>query len=154
MMLPTPGKSIAGSKGVSMSVMRSVGRLSGKMGSNKEFISGVMEGIDPLAVAEAVNENTEFMSGLMKGLDPKAMAGAIEESASFMADVMKYIDPEAIAVVINENERILPRFVECINPNVFTRSAGTVFTKLRYATYRPPMFQKPGEASAEEDEEE
>jgi hypothetical protein len=135
-----------------MSVMRSLGKFSGKMGSNKEFISGVMEGMDPRTVADAVNENTEFMSGLMKNLDPKAMADMVGESASFMADVLQYVDPEAIAQVINQNERILPRFVECINPNVFTRSAGTVFTKLRYATYRPPMFQKPGEAPMEDDE--
>jgi hypothetical protein len=92
------------------------------------------------------------MSGLMKNLDPKAMADMVGESASFMAEVLQYVDPEAIAQVINQNERILPRFVECINPNVFTRSAGTVFTKLRYATYRPPMFQKPGEAPMDDDE--
>lgn len=135
-----------------MSVMRSLGKFSGKMGSNKEFISGVMEGMDPRTVADAVNENADFMSGLMKNLDPKAMADMVGESASFMAEVLQYVDPEAIAQVINQNERILPRFVECINPNVFTRSAGTVFTKLRYATYRPPMFQKPGEAPMEDDE--
>jgi hypothetical protein len=135
-----------------MSVMRSFGRFSGKMGSNKEFISGMMEGMDPRSVAEAVNENSDFMTGIMKNLDPKAIADAVGESASFMADVLQYVDPEAIAEVINRNERILPRFVECINPNVFTRSAGSVFTKLRYATYRPPMFQKPGEAPMEDDE--
>jgi len=135
-----------------MSVMRSLGRFSGKMGSNKEFISGAMEGMDPRSVAEAINENADFMTGIMKNLDPKAIADAVGESASFMADVLQYVDPEAIAEVINRNERILPRFVECINPNVFTRSAGSVFTKLRYATYRPPMFQKPGEAPMEDDE--
>lgn len=135
-----------------MSVMRSLGKFSGKMGSSKEFMSGVMEGMDPRTVAAAVNENIAFMSGLIKNLDPKAMADAMGEGAEFMAEVIKYIDPEAIAEIINRNERILPRFVECINPNVFTRSAGTVFTKLRYATYRPPMFQKPGETQMEEED--
>ena len=56
---------------------------------------------------------------------------------------------KAMAEMVNKNERILPRFVEGINPNVFTRSAGTVFTKMRYATHRPPMFQNTGEPSEE-----
>lgn len=125
-----------------MSVMRSLGRLSGKMGSNGEFMAGVMEGLDPRAVAKAVNENADFMGKVMKHLDAKAIADSMTDSLEFVGETMKYIDPKAVAEVLNKNERILPRFVECVNPNVFTRSAGTVFTKLRYATYRPPMFQK------------
>ncbi len=133
-----------------MSLMRTMGRLSGKMSSNSEFISGVMEGMDPSAVARAVNENAGFMGEMIKHLDAKAIAESMNESISFMGDMMKYIDPTAGAEVINDNERILPRFVEGINPNVFTRSAGSVFTKLRHATYRPPMFQKVGEAVEEQ----
>jgi hypothetical protein len=129
--------------------MRTMGRFSGKMGSNSEFISGVMEGMDPSAVARAVNENAGFMGEVIKHLDAKAIAESMNESMSFMGDMMKYIDPATVAEVINNNERILPRFVEGINPNVFTRSAGTVFTKLRYATYRPPMFMKAGEDTEE-----
>lgn len=132
-----------------MSVMRSLGRISGKMGSNKEFISGMMEGMDPRAVAQAINENAGMIGKITSNLDPKAMADSMNEGMSFMGDVLKYIDPKAVAEVVNRNERILPRFVECINPNVFTRSAGTVFTKLRFATYRPPMFTKAGEVSEE-----
>ena len=37
-----------------------------------------------------------------------------------------------------------------IENNVFTRSAGAVVSKLRYATYSPPMFAKPGEESIED----
>ena len=133
-----------------MSLMRSMGRLTGKLGSNKELIAGVMEGMDPRAVAEAINENAGFMTAVMSNLDPKAIADSMGDGLEFVGDVMKYMDPKKVAEVINKNERILPRYIECINPNVFTRSAGTVFTKLRYATYRPPMFQKPGEEPSEE----
>ena len=127
-----------------MSFMRSLGRLFGKMGSNKEYISGMIEGIDPRVVAEAINENAGMMSDVAKHLDAKAIADSMNESIAFMGEMMKYIDPKAVAEVLNANERILPRFVECVNPNVFSRSAGTVFTRLRSATYRPPMFQKAG----------
>jgi hypothetical protein len=130
--------------------MRSIGRFSGKMGSNKELIAGLMEGMDPRAIAEAINENAGFMTQVMSNLDPKAIADSMNEGLEFVGDVMKYMDPEKVAAVINKNERLLPRYIECINPNVFTRSAGTVVSKLRYATYRPPMFQKPGEAPDED----
>lgn len=116
------------------------------MGSNRELISGIMEGTDPKAIADAINENADFMGKIMEHLDAKAIADAMNEGMTFMGEVMKFIDPKAVAGVINANERLLPRYVECINPNVFTRSAGTVFSKMRYATYRPPMFQKPGAA--------
>jgi len=127
-----------------------MGRLTGKLGSNKELIAGVMEGMDPKAVAEAINENAGFMTAVMSNLDPKAIADSMGDGLEFVGDVMKYMDPKKVAEVINKNERIFPRYIECINPNVFTRSAGTVVTKLRYATYRPPMFQKPGEEPSEE----
>ena len=133
-----------------MSLMRSLGRLGGKMGSNKELIAGVMEGMDPRSIAEAINENAGFMVQMMSYLDAKAIADSMNESLVFMGDVMKYMDPQKVADMINKNERILPRYVECINPNVFTRSAGAVVSKLRYATYRPPMFAKPGEESIED----
>jgi len=133
-----------------VSLMRSIGRFSGKMGSNKELIAGLMEGMDPRAIAEAINENAGFMTQVMSNLDPKAIADSMNEGLEFVGDVMKYMDPEKVAAVINKNERLLPRYIECINPNVFTRSAGTVVSKLRYATYRPPMFQKPGEAPDED----
>lgn len=120
------------------------------MGSNKELIAGMMEGMDPRSIAEAINENAGFMAKVMSNLDAKAIADSMTESLDFMGDMLKYMDPVKVAEVINKNERLLPRYIECINPNVFTRSAGTVVTKLRYATYRPPMFQKPGEAAAEE----
>jgi len=120
------------------------------MGSNKELIAGLMEGMDPRAIAEAINENAGFMTQVMSNLDPKAIADSMNEGLEFVGDVMKYMDPEKVAAVINKNERLLPRYIECINPNVFTRSAGTVVSKLRYATYRPPMFQKPGEAPDED----
>lgn len=118
------------------------------MGSNKEFLSGAMEGMDPKALAEAINENAGTLGQMMQYLDPKAMADSMNQGMAFMADMFKYIDPKAVAEIINKNERILPRYVECINPNVFTRSAGTVITKLRYATYRPPMFSKPEDEEA------
>jgi hypothetical protein len=127
--------------------MRSLGRLGGKLGSNKELIAGVMEGMDPRSIAQAVNENAGFMAQVMANLDAKAIADSMGDSLDFMGDVMKYMDPQKVADVLNKNERLLPRYIECINPNVFTRSAGTVVSKLRYATYRPPMFAKPGEAS-------
>ena len=130
--------------------MRSLGRLSGKMGSNKELIAGVMEGLDPRAIAEVINENAGFMTAIMSNLDPKAIVDSMNDGLEFVGDVMKYMDPKKVAEVINKNERILPRYIEGINPNVFTRSAGTVVSKLRYATYRPPMFEKPGEAPLED----
>jgi len=130
--------------------MRSLGRLGGKLGSNKELIAGVMEGMDPRAIAEAVNENAGFMVQVAAHLDAKAIAESMNESMAFMGDIMKYMDPQKVADMINKNERILPRYIECINPNVFTRSAGTMVSKLRYATYRPPMFAKPGEESVED----
>ena len=130
--------------------MRSLGRLGGKLGSNKELIAGVMEGMDPRAIAEAVNENASFMVQVAAHLDAKAIAESMNESMAFMGDIMKYMDPQKVADMINKNERILPRYIECINPNVFTRSAGTMVSKLRYATYRPPMFAKPGEESVED----
>jgi hypothetical protein len=130
--------------------MRSIGRMSGKMGSNKELIAGMMEGLDPKAIAEAINDNAGFMTAIMSNLDPKAIADSMNDGLDFVGDVMKYMDPKKVAEVINKNERILPRYIECINPNVFTRSAGSVVSKLRYATYRPPMFEKPGEAASGE----
>ncbi len=132
-----------------MSIMRSLGRLGGKMSSNKELLAGVMEGMDPRAVAEAITENGDFMNKVINNLDPKAMADMMNDGLWFVGDMMKYMDPEKVAQVINENQRILPRYIECIDPDVFTRSAGSMVSKLRYATYRPPMFQKPGEASSE-----
>ncbi len=132
-----------------MSLMRSLGRLSGKMGSNKELIAGMMEGLDARAIADAINENAGFMTEVMSHLDPKAIADSMNDGLGFMGDVLKYMDPSKVAEVVNKNERILPRYIECINPNVFTRSAGTVLTKLRYATYRPPVFGKPEEVAAE-----
>jgi hypothetical protein len=123
-----------------LSLMRTLGRLSGKLGSNKELISGMFEGMDPRAVAEAVNENAAFMGKVMANLDPKAIADSMGEGLAFAGEVMKYMDPQKVADVINKNERLLPRYVECINPNVFTRSAGAAVSKLRLATYRPPMF--------------
>ena len=129
--------------------MRTLGRLSGKLGSNKELISGMFEGMDPRAVAEAINENAGFMGKVMVNLDPKAIADSMGEGLEFAGEVMKYMDPQKVADVINKNERLLPRYVECINPNVFTRSAGAAVTKLRMATYRPPMFNKAGEAPEE-----
>lgn len=134
-----------------MSLMRSIGRLSGKMSSNREFMSGVMEGLDPRVVAEVINESAGMMAQVSKYLDAKAIADSMNESMGFMGEMMKYVDPKAVASMINANERILPRFVEGVNPNVFTRSAGTVFTKMRYATYRPPMFQKAGEGGDQEE---
>jgi hypothetical protein len=127
--------------------MRTLGRLTGRLGGNKELISGMFEGMDPRAVAEAINENAGFMGKVMASLDPKAIADSMNEGLEFAGEVMKYMDPQKVADVINKNERLLPRYVERINPNVFTRSAGTVLSKLRYATYRPPMFQKGGQAA-------
>ncbi len=129
-----------------MSLMRTLGKLGGRLGSNKELIAGVMEGMDPRAVAEAINENAGFIAALTSNLDAKTIAESMSDTLDFMGEVLKYMDPKKVAEVINKNERILPRYIECINPNVFTRSAGTVVSKLRYATYRPPMFAKPGEA--------
>lgn len=123
-----------------MSLMRTLGKLGGKLGSNKELISGMFEGIDPRAVAEAINENAGFMGKLMANLDPKAIADSMGEGLVFAGELMKYMDPQKVADMINNNERLLPRYVELINPNVFTRSAGAAVNKLRYATYRPPMF--------------
>lgn len=134
-----------------MSLMRSLGRLSGRMSSNKEFISGVMEGLDPRVLAESINENAGLMAQVTQYLDAKVIADSMNESMCFMGEMMKYVDPKAVAEVLNANERILPRFVEGVNPNVFTRSAGTVFSKMRYATYRPPMFQKGGTLEVEEE---
>ncbi|HEY5531034.1 MAG TPA: hypothetical protein VIK22_03420 [Candidatus Anoxymicrobiaceae bacterium] len=123
-----------------MSLMRTLGKLGGKMGSNKELISGVMEGMDPRALAEAINENADMMGKVVTYLDAKVMADSMSEGLAFAGEMMKYLDPQKVADVINKNERLLPRYVECINPNVFTRSAGAAVSKLRMATYRPPMF--------------
>ncbi|MBK5092282.1 MAG: hypothetical protein JJE48_02050 [Actinobacteria bacterium] len=132
-----------------MSFLRTLGSYMAKMGSNKELMTGLMEGLDPRVVAEAINENAGIMGNIMANLDPKAIADSMNESMQVMGEVIKYIDPKAMAEMVNKNERILPRFVERINPNVFTRSAGTVFSKMRYATYRPSMFQSAGEPSEE-----
>jgi len=53
------------------------------------------------------------------------------------------MDPQKVADVIIRTRGCSPAYVECINPNVFTRSAGAAVTKLRFATYRPPMFAAP-----------
>lgn len=127
-----------------MSLMRTLGRLGGRMGSNKELIAGVMEGMDPRAVAEAINENAAFMGRIIANLDAKAIADSMGEGLEFAGEMLKYMDPEKVADVINRNERLLPRYLECIEPNVFTRSAGAVVGKLRFATYRPPMFSPAG----------
>lgn len=132
-----------------MSLMRTLGRLGGKLGSNKELISGMMEGMDARALAEAINENAGFMGKVVANLDPKAIADSMDEGLVFAGEMMKYMDPQKVADMINNNERLLPRYMECINPNVFTRSAGAVVTKLRFATYRPPMFSKAGDVPEE-----
>lgn len=129
--------------------MRSIGKFGGKLSSNKELISGVMEGMDPCSVAEAISENAGFMGAVVANLDAKAIADSMGDSIAFVGEVMKYMDPQKVADVINNNERLLPRYIECINPNVFTRSAGAAVSKLRYATYRPPMFGG-GEETTEE----
>jgi hypothetical protein len=134
---------------IKLSFLRTLGSYMAKMGSNRELMAGVMEGLDPRVVAEAVNENAGMMVEIMKYLDPKAIADSMNESMQFMGEVIKYIDPKAMAEMVNRNERILPRFVEEINPNVFTRSAGTVFAKMRYATYRPSIMQGVEEPSEE-----
>jgi len=125
--------------------MRSIGRLSGRLSSNKELMAGMMEGMDPRAIAEAINENADFMGKVTGFLDPKAIADSMNGTMSFAAEVFRYIDPEAAAEVMNKNQRILPRFVEHIDPNVFTRSTGAVMNKLRFATYRPPQFSPAAE---------
>lgn len=129
-------------EGVGLSFMRTIGRIGARLASNKEFISGIMEGMDPQAIASAINENAHMMGQVVKYLDPKAVAESMNEGIAFAGEVIRYIDPKAVAEIINKNERILPRYIECISPNVFTRSAGTVFQKLRYATYKPQMFQR------------
>ncbi|MDD5748103.1 MAG: hypothetical protein PHP64_03475 [Actinomycetota bacterium] len=132
-----------------MTFMKSVGRLGGKLGSNKDFVSGIIEGMDPKAVAGAINENADFLGEVMKHLDPKAIAEAMSEGLSFAGELLGYMEPEAVAEVMNKNEMILPRYIERISPNVFTRSAGSVLAKLRYATYKPPIFQKSNESEIE-----
>ncbi len=127
-----------------MSLMRTLGRLGGRMGSNKELISGVFESMDPRAVAEAVNENAAFMGKVIANLDARAIADSMGEGLQFAGELLKYMDPQKVAEVINRNERLLPRYLECINPDVFTRGAGAVVGKLRFATYRPPMFSPAG----------
>lgn len=128
-----------------LSLFRTLGRIGGKLGSNKELIAGMMEGMDPRTIAEAVNENAGFMGKIIANLDPKAIADSMDEGLAFAGEMMKYMDPQKVADVINNNERLLPRYMECLDPNVFTRSAGAVISKLRFATYRPPMFETAGE---------
>lgn len=132
-----------------MSLMRTLGRLGGKVGSNKELIAGMLEGMDPRAIAEAINENTAFMARVISNLDAKAIADSMGEGLELAGEMLKYMDPEKVAGVINKNERLLPRYLECIEPNVFTRGAGAVVGKLRFATYRPPMFSPAGVAAEE-----
>ena len=66
-----------------MSLMRTLGRLGGKLGSNKELISGMMEGMDARALAEAINENAGFMGKVVANLDPKAIADSMDEGLVF-----------------------------------------------------------------------
>jgi hypothetical protein len=135
-----------GEKGVvKLSLFRTLGRIGGKLGSNKELIAGLMEGMDPRTIAEAVNENAGFMGKIIANLDAKAIADSMDEGLAFAGEMMKYMDPKKVADVINKNERLLPRYMECIDPNVFTRSAGAVMSKLRFATFRPAMFENAGD---------
>ena len=86
-----------------MSLMRTMGKLGARVWGNKEFISGVMQGLDPSAVAAAVNENASFMGKVMKDLDPKAITDTLDESLEFASEILKSM---AFALAAGRGDRL------------------------------------------------
>lgn len=126
-----------------MSWLRNIGKWTGKIGSNREFIRGFVGSAEPRELARALSENPAFVTEFVKALDVEAVSEVVNETADFLAEMVKHLDPKALAEVVNSNARIIPRFVECIDPNVFATSAAPVFSNIKRATLRPPTFEIP-----------
>ena len=45
-----------------------VGTLLGKMASQRHMLSGIVSGLDPKALAEAINDNPEFLNALIQDI--------------------------------------------------------------------------------------
>jgi hypothetical protein len=86
--------------------MRIMGRMSGKMSANEHFLSGFIEGLDPRAVAAALNENDGFMGNVMAHLDPTAIAGSMTEGLQLAGEVMKSISNSLRKVEEGGRERL------------------------------------------------
>jgi hypothetical protein len=86
--------------------MRVMGRMSGKMSGNKHFLAGFIDGLDPEAVAEAINENDGFMGNVMAHLDPGAIAGSMTEGLQLASEVMKNISDSLRKVEEHRKERL------------------------------------------------
>ena len=87
-----------------MSLMRTLGRLTGSIWGNGEFISGMMQGIEPNAVAAAANENGAFMGEVLEGLDPVVMTRLVVPGLTLAAEVTRQV-ASMLAAAGDEGQR-------------------------------------------------
>ena len=123
-----------------------VGPLLGKIISSKGNLSGLLENLDPVKLAEAlrenpnmisdlfaelgeegaqliaqqVNEDPEFISALLSELEPATLAVALNDprSQQFTLALMDYLDPQAIATVVNRSGDFLTALLGYLDPRV------------------------------------
>lgn len=128
-----------------MLLAKMLGRVSGRMLGNKRFVKGLMETTTPEAIAGLINGNAGLIAEVTERLDAEAMAGPMKQGMVFMGEVMQHVDVQALADIVNRNEKLVPELLDALNPNVFSRGAGSVLAKLRHATYRPPVMHREDE---------
>jgi hypothetical protein len=123
-----------------------VGPLLGKVLTSKGVLSGMLDNLDPVALAEAlrenpnmlsdlmaelgpenarklaedINENPEFIAVFLANSDPKTLAYMLNDpkGAEFTAEVTKYLDPAGMAGVLNQNGPFVAELLGELDPQV------------------------------------
>ncbi len=85
-----------------------VGALLGKMASRNQLLSGIISGLDPVALAQAVNENPEFLDALIKemGSSEESMQNlvlVVNTKPTFVIEVVNNLNPQVIALALEAN---------------------------------------------------
>ncbi|MHB8893923.1 MAG: hypothetical protein ACYC99_01935 [Candidatus Geothermincolia bacterium] len=136
-----------------MSIMRKLGRAGGKVGSNREFVSGLLEEVDPDTISDVINENPELVGRVVGGidpvvllasLDPEKMGAFVNESLGLIAETAKYVDFDALIQFVNSYELQIPEFLGDLKPELISRLLAVLLGSLRHSNYRP-FFLEPGE---------
>ncbi len=73
-------------------------------------------------IAEAVNQNPEFISQMLDYLDPAVVADMVNSSGDFSAELTRHLDPQAVARVLNENGEWLTQLLGKLNPAVVAQA--------------------------------
>ncbi len=114
---------------MALPLKKPLGTLMGKMGNQKRMLSGLVSGMDPKAVAQAINENPGFLAGLIEELsdpeDLEATAQAINQNPDFLGYLLQYLDPQVIAGVINGHGEFLSRLVGKLDPAALAKAVNS-----------------------------